>query len=152
MDDNDQITVLAELYYQDPGAALEWLAAAFGFETRMVVTDAEGRIVFAESGWGRHTVAVIPEMGALGQSPRAVGGVNTQAVQMRGTTDIDAHCARARATGAVIVSEPEDLFFGDRAYVATDLEGHLWNFGQRIPGAGGPPPEGWSVRFPSRDS
>ena len=40
--------------------------------------------------------------------------------------------------------------FGDRVYVAADLEGHLWSFAQRGPGAGGPPPDGWTISFPSR--
>ena len=146
----DTVTVLAELAYEDPGAALAWLAEAFGFETRIVVADDTGRIVFAETGWGEHTVAIVPEDGDRRRSPRALGGMNTQMVQVRFGGDVDRHCAQARAAGAVIVTEPQDLFFGDRAYLAADPEGHLWSFGQRIPGAGGPPPRGWTVRFPSR--
>jgi hypothetical protein len=62
--------------------------------------------------------------------------------------DVDAHCARARAAGAEIISEPEDFFFGDRAYLVADLEGHVWNFGQQKK-AGGRPPDGWHVQFGS---
>ena len=37
--------------------------------------------------------------------------------------EVDAHCARARAAGATILSEPEDVH-GQRRYLAADLEGH----------------------------
>ena len=46
--------------------------------------------------------------------------------------DIDGHCERARAAGAVIVAEPEEQFYGDRTYRARDPEGHNWTFAQPV--------------------
>ena len=51
--------------------------------------------------------------------------------------DIEAHCARARAAGAKILSEPKTTDYGsdwwvDRGYEAEDLEGHHWYFAQRL--------------------
>ena len=46
--------------------------------------------------------------------------------------ELDAHCEVARKAGATIVAEPEDMFWGDRTYVATDPEGHRWTFAQPI--------------------
>ena len=43
--------------------------------------------------------------------------------------DIDAHYARARAAGAVIVGDLVDQDFGFRTYRAIDPEGHRWFFG-----------------------
>jgi uncharacterized glyoxalase superfamily protein PhnB len=43
--------------------------------------------------------------------------------------DVDRHCERARAAGATILREPEDLPVG-RLYSAADLEGHRWMFMQ----------------------
>jgi len=43
--------------------------------------------------------------------------------------NLDAHCEHARANGAEIVKEPEDMFYGDRHYAARDLEGRFWTFG-----------------------
>lgn len=150
--DNDSQTgrIVAELYYRDPDAALDWLSRAFGFETHMVVRDAEDRLVFAESGWKDCRVAVLPEQPGLTQSPLAVNGLNTQTVRIRSSNDVIAHCEHARACGAQIIREPEQFFFGDLTYFVTDLEGHLWSFAQSISGAAGTPPEGWSVSFPSR--
>jgi uncharacterized glyoxalase superfamily protein PhnB len=142
--------VTAELHYRDPAAAIGWLSQAFGFETRMVIADESGRVIFADVGLGGASFAITPEEPGRKLSPVSVGGANTQLVRIRGEFDIDAHCARARATGAIIVQEPIEFFFGDRVYVAADPENHLWSFAQRIPGAGGPPPDGWTITFPSR--
>jgi uncharacterized glyoxalase superfamily protein PhnB len=150
MADQGPPTITTELHYRDPDAALTWLARAFGFETRMLITDERGVTIFAEAGWGEAAVAIVPEELPLKQSPRASNGANTQLVRVRGEIDIESHCARARAAGATIVQEPTQFFFGDRVYVAADLEGHLWSFAQRIPGAGGPPPDGWTISYPSR--
>jgi uncharacterized glyoxalase superfamily protein PhnB len=148
--DETELVVTAELHYRDPRAALDWLTRAFGFETRMMIADEGGRVIIADVGLGSASFAITPEEPGLKLSPAAVGGANTQLVRIRGGFDVEAHCARARAAGATIVQEPEDFFFGDRVYVAADLEGHLWSFAQRIPGAGGPPPDGWTITFPSR--
>lgn len=52
------------------------------------------------------------------------------------------HRQRARAEGARIVQEPENMFWGDRRYEALDLEGHRWHFSERLPAA--PPAPGKS--------
>ena len=150
MTDETELVVTAELHYRDPRAALEWLSRAFGFETRMVIADERGRVIFADVGLGNASFAITPEETDRKRSPAALGGANTQLIRIRGGFDVDAHCASARAAGATIVEEPVEFFFGDRVYVAADLEGHLWSFAQRVPGAGGPPPDGWTITFPSR--
>jgi uncharacterized glyoxalase superfamily protein PhnB len=53
--------------------------------------------------------------------------------------DVDAHCERARAAGATILSEPTVSDYGeehwaDRGYEAEDPEGHRWWFAQRVRG------------------
>jgi uncharacterized glyoxalase superfamily protein PhnB len=51
--------------------------------------------------------------------------------------DVDAHCARARAVGAIIADEPSvhdygEEYWSDRSYGALDPERHLWWFTQRL--------------------
>lgn len=151
MASHSELTITAELHYHDPDAALAWLTRAFGFQTRMIVADKQGRTTFAETGWGEVAVAVVAEEPTvLKRSPQSLKGANTQVVRVRGDFDVESHCRHARNAGATIVQEPMQYFFGDRVYMAADLEGHLWSFAQRIPGAGGPPPEGWTVTFPSK--
>jgi uncharacterized glyoxalase superfamily protein PhnB len=80
--------------------------------------------------YGDSVVMVGTEWSDELKSPRSVGGKNTQTVhvQLAPSEDIDAHCAHARAAGAVILMEPQTQFYGDRAYRAKDPEGHIWSF------------------------
>jgi uncharacterized glyoxalase superfamily protein PhnB len=120
------------LFYDDPRAALDFLAKAFGFATRVCVTDGDGGVVHAELELGDGVLQVSPssrERGCL--SPRAVGGACTQSVQVF-VADIDAHCARALAAGATLDMPLTTKAYGDRSSGCRDLEGHLWWFTQRV--------------------
>jgi len=150
MAETKRIEIIAQLVYEDPDLALGWLETAFGLQTRMVVRDDAQRLVYAEIGLGDSAVGIGPER-PLVRSPRNAGGA-TQSLLVRLFEDIDAHCAQARAGGATIVREPERFFFGDRSYDATDHEGHLWSFNQRLADGGDAPPLGWSVTYPSEPS
>jgi hypothetical protein len=46
--------------------------------------------------------------------------------------DVDGHHAHAVAEGAQIEKAPEDQFYGDRSYIAIDLEGHRWTFSTKV--------------------
>ena len=51
--------------------------------------------------------------------------------------DVEAHCEKARAAGAKIVSEPKTTDYGadywtDRSYECVDPGGHHWWFCQRL--------------------
>jgi uncharacterized glyoxalase superfamily protein PhnB len=73
-----------------------------------------------------------PEWASWAKSPASVGGGNTQVVGVRLARGIDEHCERARAAGATITQEPADQFYGDRIYMAVDVEGHYWSFSQPV--------------------
>jgi uncharacterized glyoxalase superfamily protein PhnB len=120
------------LSYRDPKAALKWLEKAFGFETAMVITDAEGNLGHSEMRFGNGIVMVGSEWTGDHKSPASISGKNTQTVHVHLTEDIDKHCARAKAAGAEIFQEPATQFYGDRTYRARDPEGHIWTFGQTV--------------------
>ena len=126
-------SVIPGLFYDDPGAAVDWLAKAFGFELRLSYTDDRGRIAYAEVELGEAVVAIRPARGHSPHdlSPRGAGGVNTAHLQVA-VPDVDAHCARATAAGARVLEPLEDKFYGSRAYVAEDCEGHRWSFESRL--------------------
>ena len=70
------------------------------------------------------------------QSPRNLGGVNTQMMCIF-VDDVDAHARHARSAGAKIIDEPTTTDYGeeywsDRTYRAIDPEGHHWWFLQRV--------------------
>ena len=118
------------LFYRDPRAALAWLEKAFGFEVSMLIETAEGEVAHSQMTYGGGIIMVGSEWSADHQSPLSVGGRNTQTVSIQIDDDIDAHYRRAKEAGAVIVSEPEDQFYGDRSYRCRDPEGHIWNISQ----------------------
>lgn len=123
---------IPSLVYKDNRAALKWLELAFGFEPSEILTDAEGKIVHAEMTYGDGVVMIGSEWADWTRSPASLGGKNTQRIHVRIERGIDEHCARARQAGAKILMEPADQFYGDRTYIATDLEGHNWSFAQPV--------------------
>jgi uncharacterized glyoxalase superfamily protein PhnB len=123
---------IPSVIYKDNRAALAWLQNAFGFEASEILTAANGDIVHAEMTHGDGVVMIGSEFAEWTRSPASIGGKNTQRVHVRLAGGIDEHCARARQAGAKIAMEPADQFYGDRAYIAVDHEGHHWTFAQPI--------------------
>lgn len=133
----------SRLYYRDAAAAIDWLCRAFGFTLRLKVEGDGGRIEHSELEYGEAVVMVGQEEAAdtpprfrqRFMSPLSSGG-NTQGLLLY-VDDVDAHCAQARAQGAVIVDEPSvhdygEDYWSDRSYGALDCDGHLWWFSQRL--------------------
>src|SRR6516164_5444145 len=131
-DEVERRSFTTAVYYRDAFAALDWLEEAFGFERSMVITDADGKLAHSEMRFGDGSIKVGTEWAHYTASPVAVGGKNTQSVRVHLLNGIDAHCARARAAGAVILREPADQFYGERVYSARDPEGHVWTFDQTV--------------------
>ena len=128
-------TFVSSVHYQDPKAALAWLARAFGFETTMAIEgppDAPEMCHYEMSAGGRGRIMIGAQWEETAKSPRSMGGANTQRVHVHLEGDLDAHCARARSAGASIIAEPKDEFYGDRTYRAADLEGHRWTFAVHV--------------------
>lgn len=123
---------IPSIIYRDNRAALKWLQGAFGFEPSEVLTDSKDNIVHAEMTHGDGVIMVSSEFTSWAKSPASVGDCNTQRVHVRLEQGIDEHCARARKAGAKILMEPADQFYGDRSYIAVDLEGHRWTFSQSV--------------------
>jgi uncharacterized glyoxalase superfamily protein PhnB len=98
----------------------------------MVVEAEDGSIAHSEMRVGDGYIMVGGEWDDRHRSPATLGGVNTQSVHVQLDGGVDAHCARARAAGAVICREPEDQFYGDRVYAAIDPDGHVWTFAQTL--------------------
>lgn len=124
--------LIAAVFYRDPQAALAWLENAFGFERSMVITGGDGKPVHAEMRFGDSRLMVGSEWAEFIASPASVGGKNTQILHVHVAQDVEAHCARAKAAGAIILQEPTDQFYGDRTYRARDPEGHVWTFAQTV--------------------
>jgi uncharacterized glyoxalase superfamily protein PhnB len=131
----DEPIFTSSVYYRDPKAALSWLEEAFGFETTMAIDgppEAPQFCHYEMSHDGRGRIMIGAEWADFVRSPAGLGGRNTQSVHVQMPGEIDEHCKRARAAGAVIAMEPEDQFYGDRTYRAVDHEGHVWTFSMHV--------------------
>ena len=127
----------SSLFYDDAGAAIDFLCKAFGFELQLRVDGEGGRVEHSQLVVG-DGLLMVSSAGRkeLRQSPRSVGGVNTQCLMLF-VGDVDAHCVRARAAGAIVHQEPKTTDYGedywaDRSYEAEDPEGHRWWITQRV--------------------
>jgi uncharacterized glyoxalase superfamily protein PhnB len=118
--------------YQDPKAAITWLEAAFGFETALYIEGDDGGFIHCQMRYGGALISIGQEWDEDFKSPLKLGGKNTQLTTINISSDVDAHCERARAAGAVIVTEPNTQFYGARVYRCRDLEGHNWSISQTV--------------------
>jgi uncharacterized glyoxalase superfamily protein PhnB len=111
------------LYYEDPAGAAHWLARVFQLRSWSGL-PAEG------DDWIElhHGNVAIVLFKLDGQRPQ--DSLVTH-MPWAYVDDLDAHFAHAKAAGATIVSEIQQL--GYRAYTAQDLEGHRWTFAQARP-------------------
>ena len=141
------MAVIPMLAYEDGAAAIDWLTNAFGFEEQTRFTGDDGTVSQAELDTGGGTIMLATptpdyvspkrlrelseEARKMSEVPYVIDGVLVE------VDDVDAHFSRARAAGATILSEPEDVpEVGVRHYRVEDPEGHRWMFSQEIAKAG----------------
>jgi uncharacterized glyoxalase superfamily protein PhnB len=115
--------IFPTLRFADADAALAWLTRAFGFQQQAVHRDDRGAVRHAEMSLGTGTIM-------FGQGDPAAQGIYVA------VADADAHYQRAKAAGAEITREIEDMPYGAREYSARDLDGHSWSFGTYRPQPG----------------
>ena len=122
-------TISPYLLYEDAPRAIEYLKSAFGFEERLTQTGAGGR---------SHTELILGDDGLvmIGQawegfsSPRTLAAYPPVLIHVY-VNDVTALHERAGADGAV-VTDLEMSPAGDRRFTATDPEGQVWVFAQRV--------------------
>ena len=121
--------VMPYLLYEDSDDALEFLVNAFGFTEKLRMTDDSGRVNHAEVQMNDGVIMLGTPPGDY-KNPAKLGG-KTQNIYVY-VDDVDSHYERAKQSGAKIVREPEDQFYGDRNYGVEDPEGHEWYFGTHV--------------------
>lgn len=122
------------LTYADAAKAIEWLCTAFGFEARLVVPGADGRVEHSELQLGPGVIMVSSPKSEQGRvAPGDVkGSPQTMCVRVE---DPDALFARATAAGAEVMFGLTDEDYGARGFMVKDLEGQVWYFSDYLPGA-----------------
>ena len=134
---NTTSTIIPSLRYRNALAAIDWLCRAFGFEKQAVYAGDDGVVQHAQLTFGNGmimlgSVSNDNEWGKRIAQPDEIGGRETQCACVI-VADADAHYARAKLAGAVIVDELEAKDYGGKGYSCRDPEGHLWWFGTYDP-------------------
>lgn len=138
--DNEPVTNIVDLlFYDDATKAIDFLVHAFGFRVASRTDDGDGRVATSKLVLGDNAVIVSDRVQrqvtwAIHASHGMEHGVPLPPFYV---ADVDAHCARARAAGAVIKAEPATHDHGGgylvlRSYEAVDPEGRGWVFAQRL--------------------
>jgi uncharacterized glyoxalase superfamily protein PhnB len=128
--------VIPVLIYPDVREAVAWLSAAFGFAERLQIGENHRSQLSVGDGDGDGAI-IVGDMRNDRRPPRA--GEVTHSVLVR-VEDANAHCARAREHGAVILMEPTDFEYGERQYSVEDFAGHQWTFSETLEDVD---PESW---------
>ncbi|HEY2394619.1 MAG TPA: VOC family protein [Rudaea sp.] len=135
---NTITTIIPSLRYRNALAAIDWLCAAFGFEKHAVYADGatvhHAQLTFGNGMVMLGSVDYASQWGKRIVQPDEIGGRETQCACVI-VADAQAHFARAKGAGAVIVDELETKEYGGAGYSCRDLEGHLWSFGTYDPWA-----------------
>ena len=118
-------TVIPVLIYPDVREAVAWLTAAFGFAERVKIGE-DHRSQMSVPGGG---AVIIGDVRHDRVPPRE--GESTHSVVVR-VDDANAHFARSREHGALILMEPTDFEYGERQYTVADPAGHQWTFSETL--------------------
>ena len=129
-------TILPVLRYNDAPAAIEWLVHVFGCERHAVYANPDGSIAHAELTLGGGMImlgsAKNDAYGSRFKPPVEAGNVETASVYVV-VPDADSVYARARAAGATIARELQEMDYGSREFTVRDPEGHSWSVGTYDP-------------------
>jgi uncharacterized glyoxalase superfamily protein PhnB len=117
------------LLYEDAAAAVEYLQEKFGFELRLSEIGGAGRS-HNELLLGDDGLVMLGQAGEGFASPRTLGSFPPSMVHVY-VDDVDGLHTRAKDAGAE-VTELELSPVGDRRFTASDPEGQLWVFAQRV--------------------
>jgi uncharacterized glyoxalase superfamily protein PhnB len=130
-------SVIPMISYENGIAALEWLRKAFGFHETARLTTPDGKLSHGEMEAGKGLIMLASPTPDY-RSPKHHREVCEQARKWSAVPwiidgvlvyvdDLDQHFKRAKAAGAMMLSEIEEGPPG-RRYRAEDLEGHRWFF------------------------
>lgn len=119
------------LRVRDADAAIEFYREAFGAEEMFRLTEPNGRVGHAQLRFGDAVVMLSDEYPEYGiQGPQAFGGSGSS-IHLN-VQDVDAMTTQAVETGATILMEPKNQFYGERSSRILDPFGHEWILGSKI--------------------
>jgi len=122
------------LTVQDIIKSMEFYERAFGFERGMTMHGLDGKIIHGQMNYKKSVIVMLGLEGAGNmkcKSPSALK-VNCPVNLYVYCNDVDELFDRARKANAKIVSEPADMFWGDRIVILEDPDGYRWTFATNV--------------------
>jgi PhnB protein len=111
--------------------AIAFYGKVFGAQERMRMPDPAGGIGHAELTLGDSVIMLADEHPEMGfQGPKTIGG--TPVTISVYVDDVDATSSQAVQSGATVVRELENQFYGDRSGQFEDPFGHRWNIATHV--------------------
>lgn len=114
--------------------SIDFYKRAFGFESHFAMPDSQGLIQYADMHYHGQLLLMMGPEGAEGSAALAPATSGTPAPVRLYVycEDVDALHARAVANGAESLSDPEQMFWGDRVCRLRDPDGYTWAFATRV--------------------
>lgn len=116
------------LTLKDPDSAMALYAKAFDATTTMLMDGPGGSIMHAEMNIGGHRVMMGSEWPGMSEAPTGRSPVNF----MLYVNNADEALAKAVAAGMTKLSDPEDMFWGDRMAKVNDGHGYEWTLAHQF--------------------
>jgi PhnB protein len=114
------------LAVEDAEKAIEFYKDAFGATEMLRMPTPDGRVAHAELQIGDSKLMLSDPFPQSSVRPPAERGGTTASIFMY-VDDVDATFEQAQKAGAQVVSELEDMFWGDRFGTVSDPFGHVWS-------------------------
>jgi len=122
------------LVVKDVDASLKYYAAAYGFEAGGSMQDENGKTTYANMMYkGQMVIMLMPEQswGSPAVTPNTSKTPSSVSLFVY-VDNVDKQFARAKESGATVLSEPTDMFWGDRVTQLQDADGHTWSLATRV--------------------
>jgi PhnB protein len=119
-------SVTPYLAVEDAAKAIDFYKEAFGAEEFVRMPGADGKIAHAELQIGDSKLMLSDPFPQSNVRPPSERGGPTASVFLY-VEDVDATFEQAQRAGAEVVSELEDMFWGDRFGTLSDPFGHVWS-------------------------
>jgi len=113
------------LAVEDASKAIDFYKEAFGAEETIRMPGPDGKVAHAELQIGDSKLMLSDPFPHSDVRPPAERGGPTASIFMY-VDDVDATFEQAQRAGATVVSELEDMFWGDRFGTVADPFGHVW--------------------------
>lgn len=118
----------------DAEASIEFYQKAFGFEVGMTMPGPDGRPAHVEMKYQGNAIVMFAPEGAWGSQHKTPlhYQIDSPTSFYVYCADVDALAAQAKSAGAEVISEPEDMFWGDRTVMLKDPDGYQWMFATKV--------------------